>query len=153
MRDFNTNKIEKFVKNLRNSNKNLVNEYNVKSPSMRDLLKITRNLNERENKETIFDQKNEEEKLRDFFKDMNINFNFINLKVFDDLVFWGGTVDGVIQFIYKVTPNEQTSGVEFNYLKDFSPDNPENDEIINRLEEYYNTFYSFWNKNVIVGED
>jgi hypothetical protein len=153
MRDFNTNKIEKFVKNLRNSNKNLVNEYNVKSPSMRDLLKITRNLNERENKETVFDQKNEEEKLRDFFKDMNINFNFINLKVFDDLVFWGGTVDGVIQFIYKVTPNEQTSGVEFNYLKDFSPDNPENDEIINRLEEYYNTFYSFWNKNVIVGED
>ena len=153
MRDFNTNKIEKFVKNLRNSNKNLVNEYNVKSPSMRDLLKITRNLNERENKETIFDQKNEEEKLRDFFKDMNINFNFINLKVFDDLVFWGGTVDGVIQFIYKVTPNEQTSGVEFNYLKDFSPDNPENDEIINRLEEYYNTFYSYWNKNVIARED
>jgi len=153
MRDFNTNKIEKFVKNLRNSNKNLVNEYNVKSPSMRDLLKITRNLNERENKETVFDQKNEEEKLRDFFKDMNINFNFINLKVFDDLVFWGGTVDGVIQFIYKVTPNEQTSGVEFNYLKDFSPDNPENDEIINRLEEYYNTFYSYWNKNVIARED
>lgn len=153
MRDFNTNKIEKFVKNLRNSNNNLVNEYNVKSPSMRDLLKITRNLNERENKKTVFDQKNEEEKLRDFFKDMNVNFNFINLKVFDDLVFWGGTVDGVIQFIYKVTPNEQTSGVEFNYLKDFSPDNPENDEIINRLEEYYNTFYSYWNKNVIASED
>ena len=64
-------------------------------------------------------------------------------------VFWGGTVDGVIQFVYKVTPDERTSGVEFNYLEDFSPDNPDNDLIVSKLETYYDTFYKYWRDNVI----
>jgi hypothetical protein len=127
-----------------------------KNLSVRDMLKITRdiqqgkiNINEAENKKTSYDQPNEEEKFRNFFSDMNVSIKFIDLEVYDNLVFWGGTIDGVIQFVYKVTPDESTSGVEFNYLPDFSPDNPENDEITGRIESYFDNFYKYWRDNVI----
>jgi len=129
-----------------------------KDLTMRDMLKITRRLNEEVevedkkkalNKKTAYDQEIEEEKLRNFFDDMNVNIKFQDLHVYDNLVFWGGTVDGVIQFVYKVTPDERTSGVEFNYLEDFSPDNPDNDLIVSKLETYYDTFYKYWRDNVI----
>ena len=126
----------------------VVNEEVIKPPkkdlTMRDMFKITRKLNEEvenkednvENKKTVYDQSMEEEKFMNFFRDMNVNVNFIELEIKDNLVFWGGTVDGIIQFIYKVTPDESTSGVEFNYLEDFTPDNPENDLIIKMIENY-----------------
>ena len=122
-----------------------------KDLSVRDMLKITRDINEGvvslgeevENKETVYDQSMEEEKFRNFFNDMNVSIKLIDLEIYDNLVFWGGTIDGVIQFIYKVTPDESTSGVEFNYLEDFSPDNPENEEITGRIESYFDTFYKY----------
>ena len=129
--------------------------------SIREMLKITRNINENlnpenseegkepENKKTPYDQSTEEEKFRNFFNDMNVNTKLIDLGIYDNLVFWGGTVDGVIQFVYKVTPDETTSGIEFNYLEDFSPDNPENDEIVGRIESYFDTFYKFWRDNLL----
>jgi hypothetical protein len=102
-----------------------------------------------ENKETVYDQSMEEEKFRNFFNDMNVSIKLIDLEIYDNLVFWGGTIDGVIQFIYKVTPDESTSGVEFNYLEDFSPDNPENEEITGRIESYFDNFYKYWRDNVM----
>ena len=129
-----------------------------KDLNVRDMLKITRNINEgvvklneeeSENKKTVYDQSVEEEKFRNFFTDMNVSIKLIELEVYDNLVFWGGTIDGVIQFIYKVTPDESTSGVEFNYLEDFSPDNPENEEITGRIESYFDSFYKYWRDNVM----
>jgi len=134
-----------------------------KDLSMRDMLKITRSINEGrtnfneeqeiENKKTPYDQNMEEEKFRNFFNDMNVSIKLIDLGVYNNLVFWGGTIDGVIQFVYKVTPDENTSGIEFNYLEDFSPDNPENQEIIGRIESYFDSFYRFWRDNVLNSED
>jgi len=128
-----------------------------KDLNVRDMLKITRDINEgvvslreeTENKKTVYDQSMEEEKFRNFFNDLNVSIKLIDLEVYDNLVFWGGTIDGVIQFIYKVTPDESTSGVEFNYLEDFSPDNPENEEITGRIESYFDTFYKYWRDNVM----
>jgi len=129
-----------------------------KDLSIQDMLKITRKINEdvntgedktAQNKKTVYDQSREEEKFTDFFRDMNVSIKFIDLEIYDNLVFWGGTVDGVIQFVYKVTPDEKTSGVEFNYLEDFSPDNPENDEIVGRIESYYDNFYKYWRNNML----
>lgn len=127
-----------------------------KDLSMRDMLKITRTLNEQEddekkllNKKTVYDQSWEEEKFRNFFNDINVSIKFIDLEVYDNLIFWGGTVDGIIQFVYKVTPDERTSGVEFNYLEDFSPDNPDNDKIIKKIESYYDQFYKYWRNNIL----
>lgn len=128
-----------------------------KDLNVRDMLKITRDINEgvvslgeeAENKKTVYDQSMEEEKFRNFFADLNVSIKLIDLEVYDNLVFWGGTIDGVIQFIYKVTPDESTSGVEFNYLEDFSPDNPENEEITGRVESYFDSFYRYWRDNVM----
>lgn len=129
-----------------------------KDLNMRDMLKITRSINEGkvslkedngENKKAASDQGIEEEKFRNFFSDMNVSIKLIDLGVYEDLVFWGGTIDGVIQFVYKVTNDESTSGVEFNYLEDFSPDNPENEEITGRVESYFDTFYKYWRDNVM----
>lgn len=156
------NQMRVFLKRMRD-NKEYTNESQIKtvdSPKknldMRDMLKITRNLNENtdekkksENMKTVFDQSVEEQKMLNFFDDLNVNIRFIELEIYNDLVFWGGIVDGIIKFVYTVTPNETTSNVEFDYSEDFSPDNPENDEIIKKLEEYYDIFYKYWRNNMI----
>ena len=154
------NQMREFIKRMRNGNYVAeTKQIPKKDLSMRDMLKITRNINEAVstndgqknsiNKVTAIDQNNEEEKFRNFFSDMNVNIKFIDLEVFDNLIFWGGTVDGIIQFVYKVTPDESTSGVEFNYLEDFTPDNPENEEIVGRIESYYDNFYKYWRNNML----
>lgn len=156
------NEMRKMIGHMRG--KPVIKETNSDTPkkemTIRDMLKITRNMNESTlglteeavNKKTAYDQSMEEEKFRNFFNDMNVSIKLIDLEVYDDLVFWGGTIDGVIQFIYKVTPDESTSGVEFNYLEDFSPDNPENEEITGRVESYFDTFYKYWRDNVMTAD-
>lgn len=134
-------------------------ENNIKTDlTMRDMLKITRKINEavegedeqpQKNKKSVYDQSREEEKFNNYFNDMNVDIKFIDLDVFDNLIFWGGTIDGVIQFVYKVTPDEKTSGIEFNYLPDFTVDNPDNDKIIKKIESYYDSFYKYWRNNIL----
>jgi len=154
--------MREFIKRMRKGNYVQETQTHPQPPkelTVRDMLKITRDisdgkrvLNEEEdieNKKTPQDQSTEEEKFRNFFNDMNVSIKLIDLGVYSNLVFWGGTIDGVIQFVYKVTPDESTSGVEFNYLEDFSPDNPENEEIVGRVESYFDTFYKFWRDNVL----
>lgn len=144
------------VNRIKELNSKLIIENNVvEHMKMKDMLNITRMLNEEDdiepktNLKTAYDQKQEEDKFLNYVNDLNINIRFIELEIYDDFVFWGGTVDGIIQFIFKVTPNERTSGIEFNYLEDFSPDNPENKEIIDKIESYYDTFYSYWSNNIL----
>jgi len=123
--------------------------------SMRDMLKITRNLNEEEekeklaNKKTVYDQKIEEDRFLNFFSDTNIHVIFTDLVVTNDFVFWGGTINGILQFIYKVLPNKQDGGVEYEYLEDFSEDNPDNEKIMKNIELYYEQFFKYWNNNLI----
>lgn len=153
------NQMRIFLKRMREGNHDIIEtqELPKKNLNMRDMLKITRNLNENtgdinkksQNMKTVYDQSIEEQKILNYFKDLNVNIKFIELEIYDNLVFWGGVVDGIIKFVYKVTPNENTSNVEFDYSEDFSPDNPENDEIIKRLESYYETFYKYWRNNMI----
>ena len=127
---------------------------NVEGNNIRKHINVLRKLNEQHvdlgrNLKNINDQKREEEKFKDFFDDLNVNVEFIEIEIYENLIFWGGTIDGVIQFVYKVTPNEKTSGIEFNYLEDFDKDNPDNEEIVKRLELYYDDFYKYWRDNAL----
>jgi hypothetical protein len=169
------NQMRIFMQRMRDG-KYKVNETQQDTPAknltVRDMLKITRSrkINEDvlptagqseetseddntvepvQNKKTAYDQATEEEKFRNYFSDMNVDIKFIDLKVYDNLVFWGGTIDGVIQFVYKVTPDEKTTGIEFNYLPDFTADNPDNDLIIEKIESYFDVFYKFWRDNIL----
>jgi len=140
-----------FMKCMREGFTNDVDIIPKKDFNVKDMLKITRRINEEQqlNKKTAYDQDDEEKKFRNFFRDLPVNIKFIELEVYDNLIFWGGTVNGIIQFIYKVTPDEATSGVEFNYLEDFSPDDPQNDEITGRIESYYDSFFKYWRNNIL----
>ncbi|MFW6243132.1 MAG: hypothetical protein ACOC2W_03140 [bacterium] len=146
--------VKKSIQKLRGTYDNTIRE-NKNDLNVRDMLKITRNLNEQEkddeveNKKTIYDQEQEEEKFLNYVDGLKVNPKFIDLVVTNDYVLWGGIVDGIIKFIYMVTPNESTSGVEFQYTEDFSPDNPENNEIIKKIETYYDEFYNYWTNNMI----
>lgn len=112
--------------------------------SIRDMLGIMRTLNEDVNLSTDVDDKNEEEKMSEYFGDNNVTIDFFELKVYPNGVIFGGTFDGQFDFIYKVTPDENTSGIEINYLDDFESQDPENDEIIKKVESYYDIFYKYW---------
>lgn len=133
-----------------------------KDLSMRDMLKITRSINEdvmadTEKKEepvskkTIYDEEDVKERFINYFKDadLTISAKFVPLEVYDSWVFWGGEIDGVMAFIYSVTPEESTSVYEIKPLEDFSPDAPKNELIAKLIETYYQTFKEYWRDNMI----
>lgn len=135
-----------------------------KNLDMRDMLKITRNINEEEeilqNKKTIFDQSEEEDKMRAAFNDLNVVIDFQPLEIYNDYVFWGGTIDGMILFVYKVTKEEKTAGYKLEFKDDFKPDvadleapeTPEDDDntrVAKRIVKYYNSFYTFWRNEML----
>jgi len=126
--------------------------------SVRDMLKITRSLNEDfqpdaentepVNKKTDQDQANEEKKIYDRLGE-GVNIEFTDLIVTDKYVFFGGEVNGVMIFTFKVTGNKEDSGAKFNYLEGFNPDDEENKRIKDELELYYNDFEEYWMSNAI----
>lgn len=142
------------VRNFK-ENKNIISDRNLSKNehnNIRELIKRTKNnfLTENLIEKTLeIDQEEEERKFKEYFKDLEVIVDFIELEVFENGVFWGGTIDGIIQFVYKVTPNEKTSGYEIYYLEDFDKNNPDNEEIVNRIELYYNEFFKYWRDNLL----
>ena len=128
----------------------------VKDLSVRDMLKLTRNHNANKKKDdskiqqkiSPTEEKEEQDKFENYFKDNNVVVEFESMEVYPYSVFWGGTIDGQIQWVYKVTPDEVTSGVDVNVLEGFQKNDPENEEIIKKLETYYDTFYKYWRDNL-----
>ena len=131
-----------------------------KQPTTRDLLGKIRKLNEdfdneenpknKKNMATDFDKKYWIDRFNNFFDDLNItitNDDVFQLEVFDDYVFWGANVQGQIQFLYAVTDEDTTSGVQFNYAKEFNAENEDNQKIVERIELFYDQFSDYWRKN------
>jgi hypothetical protein len=134
-------------------NKKHIDDTESKNLDVREMLKRTKKAFLREDEaieKTIkIDQANEEEKFRDYFRDLEVVVDFIELEVYDNGIFWGGTIDGVIQFVYKVTSNEKESGFDIYYLEDFDKNNEDNQEIARRIETYYDEFFKFWRDNIL----
>ena len=104
------------------------------------------NLNEdtQQNMSTSTDIKGEEDKMSHYFDQNNVTIEYNELDVYGNGVMFSGTIDNQIQFVYKVTPQEESSGVEINYLVDFNAQDKENEEVVNKIEDYYNIFYKYW---------
>lgn len=123
--------------------------------SIQEWVKEFRMLNEQEepekqdrvDKETPYDEKNMEDWFNDVFRDLDVIVKFDDLKVYNDLIFWGGTINGIIQFVFKVTENPDINGIELNYTDDVDIQNPKNNEIIERLEQFYKDFSKYWIEN------
>lgn len=125
-----------------------------KNITTQNLVKKMRDLREQEeekqtNRKTIYDQEREEEKFRDNFSNFNVAIQFQELKIYDDWVYWGGIIDGAIEFIYSVTPDDDTSGVRIRYIDDFNQDDPDNQEIVEKIESYYEEFFKYWRDNIL----
>ena len=156
------NQMRVFMKRVREG-KYEVNETQTpkKDLTMRDMLKITRNLNEdvdfgnepEVNLATANDEKYLTDRFTEMFENLNVSANLLNLhsdpklKLTKNQGFWGGTIDGAIQFVYKATADKDSSGIEFKYLPSVSPDDPDNQEIVKNIETFYDTFYDYWRDN------
>ncbi|MFW5847582.1 MAG: hypothetical protein ACOCVF_01500 [bacterium] len=150
MRNFENGINEDFLK------KEAVNE-SKKSLSMRDMLGRMRKhkMQEQDDEQsglepapiTPTEQRKEEEKFEKFFNNNIVDIEFNDLLVYDNAIFWSGTIDNQLKWVFKVSPDEQNSGVEIKYLEGFEPTDPENDELVKKIEAYYNTFYKYWRNN------
>lgn len=89
----------------------------------------------------------EKQKFENVFRNYNVAFEYEPLLVIGDAVIWGGTIDGQIQWIYKVSDEDNNSGVEMNFAPDFNPDEGDNKKIIDLIESYYSVFFKFWREN------
>lgn len=115
-----------------------------KDMSMRDMLGKMRVINEASELGTNIDKEGEEGRMSDYFEEDNVTIEFEDFQVHTKGVLLAGTIDGQIQFAYKVTPDEKTSGIDVNYLDGFDPQDPENEVVIKKVESYYNLFYKYW---------
>lgn len=119
--------------------------------TMREMLGRMRKLKEDdgmgEKTITPLDKKTELEKIQRNFDDLEVNVSIEDFEVYDNGVFLSGTIDDQITFTYSVSPTEEGSGVEWTASQDFDSNNKDNDEVIKRLESYYNEFYKYWRDN------
>jgi hypothetical protein len=150
MNSFDTDKISRIMKHFHKAEKS--------DMTMREMLKITRKLNEdvvidtsdndRINKATQNDEEREEGIINGLFQDINVNIEYYDLEVYDDFVFWGGVINNELEFTYTVPPVANSTGVEFKYSENFNKDNEENSEITSRLEANYDEFNKYWIENL-----
>lgn len=117
--------------------------------SIRNQLNNMRKIFEAIDKASSSDTKSEIEKMNRYFSNENIVIDYEELELFPNFVFFGGTIDNSLQFVFKVTENEQTSGIELNFLEGYNPDNEENKKIIDKLEKYYEIFFNYWKENYL----
>ena len=148
------------LRRMRNFKNDIIEDYSKKPKikevkkelTTRDLLGKMRKLNEDNYQPEIttsMDMRQEEDRMKNFFADNNVDIRFTVLDVFDDRVFAGGTIGQDIQWVFKVAPSEEKSGVKIKYLESFDPNNPDNKEILEKIESYYDTFYKYWRDNIL----
>jgi len=127
---------------------------------LKEQVKKIRKLNEEElgqeervNKETPNDLAGEKKRLNNALRDFNVvvDFDDDKFKVYDDLVFSSGTIDGVLEFVMKVTPNDSENGIIINYDRDdFDMQSDENNDLVASLEDYQEkVFEPYWIENII----
>lgn len=108
---------------------------------------------QRVNKETPNDLVGEKQRLNNALRDFNVvvDYNDDQFKVYDDLIFSSGTIDGVLEFVMKVTPNDPENGIIINYdREDFDMQSDENNDLVAALEDYQeNVFEPYWMQNII----
>ncbi len=120
----------------------------VKEMSMREMLGKMRVLNE-DQRRTISQAEidREHEKMQNYFADDGVDIQFQDFDIEPNGVFMSGTIDGQLQFAYKVTPQERDSKAEVNYLDGFDSTDPDNDNLIKKVQNYYNDFKKYWIEN------
>lgn len=151
------NKIQKTSKRLENQF-GYAKKQPLKEMTMREMLRITRKKQMAEELNTASsepiekqlspsEQEQQQQNMQNYFDDDNVVIKFEPILLYDSGIFWGGTVDGQLKFVYMVTPDESTSGVKIERSPDFDPSNEDNQNVEKKIIDYYDTFYDYWSKN------
>ena len=156
--DNNYSDTKKMLRKMDNANKGIYEDLSDLKPikfnkpqTMRESLKLMREAIETSDKEktTERDMRDEEDRMQNFFAEQNVHIEFKVLDVFDNSVFAGGVINRQIQFIYKISTMDGENGVKIETLDDFNEKDPNNGEIIKKIESYYDTFYKYWEDNIL----
>lgn len=139
------------LKKIRDYQKGIVAKDNktTKKGNIRTQINNIKKLYEEIDKSTQSDIDMEANKMNRYFANDNVLIDYEDLVVYDDVVYFGGTIDNQLQFVYKVAEDEEIAGVELNFLDDFNADNEDNKEIIDKVEKYYDIFFRYWKENYL----
>jgi hypothetical protein len=141
--EFNTERIQKLM--------GKVSEAAKKDPTMNEMIARMKNyVNEQMAQSrhlTDSELDVEKRKFENAFSNYNVSFEYEPFSIVYDGVFWSGVIDGQIQWVYMVTKDDSTSGVELNFAPDFNPDEGDNKKIVEIIQSYYNQFYKYWREN------
>lgn len=147
---FNVKRIKQIADRI--NPKTSINEKSKTDMSIRDSVRLMRKkqINE-EIKNSLSNSEIEIEKNKflNVFKDNNVTVQFKNFLFSKDGVFFSGTIDGIIQWAYRVTPDENSSGIDYEVIDGFDGNDPENADVLKKLESYYDTFYEYCRDNII----
>ena len=145
------NNIKVLIKRFRTNEytpKPIIKENKAKDLSMRDLLKRTRMLNEIALNEAInitpIDQQHVTDGLTNSLKQLEAIPKLNPIKVINGSIFWSGSVNDIIEFVYKVSSDASKSGYDINYDKNMSIEIPNKDEISKVIEDYYTEFFKYF---------
>jgi len=135
----------------------------IREMSMRDMLKITRKLNENEedgrdfsNKATPRDTAFIEQSMINLFDNsgLNVTFKFPErndpheLYVDDVFVYWGATINNVLMFTYTINTNDDAdTGAKFKYVEESRvlEDSEEYKEIVDKIMQFFDsTFFPYF---------
>lgn len=152
-------------KNLKRINRDLLKKKKTNNFSIKESIKNLRWL--QENKGSIrltqYDQSEEEEKFKRYIDRKDVVINFIDLEIYENLVIWGGTIDDVFKFFYRVTPDSRTSTFDFTFLDGFDPTGEtveleSEDEYVEKqmdlfekVKNYYDQFADYWRNELNMG--
>lgn len=111
-----------------------------------------------DSKLTLYDQQEEEKRFKRYLRDKDAVIDFIDLEVYENLVTWGGTINNVFKFFYRVTPEYKTSNFNFRFLDGFDPKGEqaeESDEYVEKqmrmfedVKNYFTIFSNYWRENL-----
>lgn len=121
----------------------------IKEMTIREMLGSMRKLNE-DQPRTISQSEidREHEKMQNYFAEDGVNITFQDFAIRPDAVFMSGTIDNDIQFAYEVSQDHlKMEPGDLHYLNGFDSTDPENDKLVKKVQDYYNTFKQYWIDN------
>jgi len=143
--------IKNLIKRIRTNEytpKKVINEDKCKDLSMRDLLKRTRMLNEIVLKEEInitsIDQEHVQNGLTNSLKRLEAIPKLNPIKIINGSIIWSGSINDMIEFVYKVSSDGSKNGYKINYNDKLNIEIPDKDEISKVIEDYYIEFFKYF---------
>ena len=134
-----------------NENVQQLNEF-VDAPSLDTNTMASPNNGQSDNSNNLateIDKEEEQEKMNKYFSEPNVAIEYRDFLVKSDEVLLSGTINNAIEFVLVASADNNSEDVTVNYLDDFQAQDPKNEEIIKKLNDYHHdVFYKYWREQL-----